>query len=114
IPEEVLRNGFYQRIGVMRKQITPDQRKANRRKEKHFADSGITTDPEMLRTRDYLNELAEFYKIPQKWNFTHVSGMLLNKFDQMVDAAGANDQVRPFLEDFAERYMDKLRILAMH
>lgn len=114
IPEQLLRNGFFQRIGVMRKTLTPEQRRANRRREKQIIDQDLSVERQLDSTLNYLSDLALEYRLPQHWKFSRVSGMMLNKYDKMLEAAGKNEQVRPYLEDFAERYMDKLYILSMH
>lgn len=114
IPEEILRCGFYQRVGVMRKVLTPEQRRKNRLREKDLIESGGTAERELGETTRYLEHLAGLYGVPRKWDFRGVAGMINLKYKKMLDAAGKNEVVRPYLEDFAERYADKLYILSMH
>jgi hypothetical protein len=116
IPEPILRCGFYQRIGVMRKVLTTEQRRANRLREKQLMDAGekARTGAESLRVEEYLNKLAGVYSHDFKWDFRRVTGMVQGKYVKMLEAAGKQEAVRPYLEDFAERYTDKLYILAMH
>jgi hypothetical protein len=98
----------------MRKVLTQEQRIKNRLREKALMDSGARADTEMGRTIDYIELLARLYAQRRAWDFRRVTGMIHNKYVRMLEAAAKQDVVRPYLEDFAERYTDKLYILSMH
>ncbi len=114
IPEEIFRCGFYQRIGVMRKVLSIEQRLKNARREKEVIDKGTTAIEQLGRAIEYVERMRQTYAYPVKWDLHRITGYVYGKFTQMIKAAQKNEQVRPYLVDFAERYKDKLFILSVH
>jgi hypothetical protein len=115
IAETTLRTGFFQRFGIMHKVPSVEQRLANRKREKEIIDKKLRPTSETREAIEFLDRMAaQFWLERQPWDFTKVTGMILNKHRRLLEASNEYPGLRRYLGDFVERYTDKLFVLSMH
>lgn len=112
--EAVMGTGFFQRILVVPKRLTVEQRRANSMRD---IDMLGQEPPEIdvARVVMALRKLKQDFTEPQEWDFSKVKPLLRNRVDRYYSFMNAiNTGSRELILGFVPRYQNMLYSLSLH